>query len=174
MRALGLLVLAVFGAAIPFSLYFVLVRPDRAAAIEAAERRLEAGRKKIDELEAVAAHLPEFQLEQEQLQERLALLDRIRPASQDPGPLIEQLRAIGSAEGLDGVSVEEISPGTNGPTLALRLSVKGTPSAIVSLLVRLSQIARLLRFERIELERRDKERYELTLRVVAFRDTGSS
>jgi Tfp pilus assembly protein PilO len=174
MRALGFLVLSLVGAALPLSLYFVLVRPDRAAAVEAAERRLEAGRKKIGELEAVAAHLPEFQLEQQQLQERLALLDRIRPTSGDPGPLIEQLRAVGSAEGLDGISVDELSPGANGPTLALRLGVRGTPSAIVSLLVRLSQIARLLRFERIELERRDKGRYQLTLRVVAFRDTGSS
>jgi Tfp pilus assembly protein PilO len=174
MRAFGLLVVALVGAALPLSTYFVLVRPDRAAAVEAAERRLEVGRKKIAELEAVAAHLPEFQLEQEQLQQRLALLDRIRPASQDPGPLLEQLRAIGSSEGLEGVSVEEISPGADGPTLALRLDVRGTPSALVSLLGRLSQIARLLRLERIELERRDKGRFELTLHVVAFRDTGSS
>lgn len=174
MRALQLGVLALVGAALPLSPYFLFVRPQRTNAIEDAERRLAAGRKEIQDLEAVAAHLPDFQREQETLRARLALLDRIRPASKDPGPLLEQLRALGSSEGLEGVSVEEISPGANGPSVALRLGVRGAPSALVSLLGRLSRIARLLRLERIELERREKGRFELNLRVVAFWDAGSS
>jgi Tfp pilus assembly protein PilO len=173
MRALQLGVLALVGAALPVSLYVRFVRPQRAEAIEAAEQRLAAGRKEIQDLEAVAGHLPEFQREQETLRERLALLDRIRPARKDPGPLLEQLRALGSSEGLDGVWVEEVSPGEDGPSFRLRMGVRGAPPALVALLGRASQIARLLRVDRIELERQDRGRYEMTLRIVAFRDTGS-
>jgi len=171
MRALRLAVLALVGTALPLSFYFGFVRPDRVAAIERAEQRLETRQKEIPALEGIAARLSEFQREQQVLQERLALLEQIRPASRDPGPLLDGLRALASAEGLNEVSVEDLSPGTDDPTLPVRLRAQGAPSALVSLLGRLPRFARMVRLERIELERLEKGRYELVLHLVAFRDT---
>jgi Tfp pilus assembly protein PilO len=174
MRALRFTVLALAGAALPLAFYWAVVRLDRVAAIETAERRLEAKQKELAALRAIADRLPEFQAEQQALQERLALLDTIRPASEDVAPLVERLRALASAEGLGQVSIEELSPGTKGPTLPVSLRAQGAASALVALLGRLPMIARLLRLERIELERLDAGRYGLVLRLVAFRDTSVS
>ncbi len=174
MRSLRFSVLALAGAALPLAFYWAVVRLDRVATIETAERRLEAKQKELAALRVIADRLPEFQAEQQALQERLALLDKIRPASGDTAPLVERLRALASAEGLGQVSIEELSSGSKGPTLPVSLRAQGAPSALVALLGRLPRIARMLRLERIELERQDQGRYELVLHLVAFRDTTAS
>jgi Tfp pilus assembly protein PilO len=170
MRAFSHAVVALLGAALPLSLYLYLVRPDRAAAVETAEKQLEARQKELQELGVVASRLPEFERERKALQERLALLEEIRPASRETGPLIERLRSLAAAEGLGNVSVEEIVPGTDRAGVPIRLSAEGAPRAIASLLERLTRTARLLRVERIELERREKGGYGVTLRVAALQD----
>jgi len=174
MRAFSHAVVALLGAAIPLGFYLGFVRPDRSAAIEAAERRLASRQKEVQALDEVASRLPEFQREQMALRERLALLEEIRPASRETGPLLERLRGLASGEGLDKVSVEEIAPGTDSAAVPIRLRAQGTPRAFAALLGRLARIARLLRVERIEIERQDQGGYGLVLRVVALRDKPAS
>jgi Tfp pilus assembly protein PilO len=174
MRSLRVTVLALVGAALPLASYWALVRPDRALAIEAAERRLEAKQKQLVTIRALADRLPQFQAEQRALQERLALVDTIRPVSGDEAVLVERLRDLASAEGLDQVSIEELSAGTKGPTLPVSFRAQGAASAVVALLGRLPRIARMVRLERLELESLEGGRYGLVLRLVAFRDTTSS
>ncbi len=174
MRALRFGILALAGAAIPLSFYWAFVRPDRMAAIASAESRLEARQAEIRALGITADKLPEFQRDQQALLERLAVLEQIQPASRDAGPLIERLRSVASEAGLSQVQVEELAAGKDGPTQPLRLRAQGGPAAAVALLGRLPRLARLLRLERIELERLDRGRYELVLRLVAFRDAKAS
>jgi Tfp pilus assembly protein PilO len=170
MRALRSGILALVGATIPLSFYWAFVRPDRMAAIASAESRLEAKQADIPRLGTIADKLPEFRLEQQALQERLALLDEIRPASRDVGPLLERLRDIASGEGLSQFQVEELPAGKDSPTLPLRLRTQGDPAAVLALLGRLPRLARLLHLERVELERIDSGRYEVVVRLVALRD----
>ena len=57
MRAFSHAVVALLGAALPLSLYLYLVRPDRAAAVETAEKQLEARQEELQELGVVASRL---------------------------------------------------------------------------------------------------------------------
>jgi len=166
--------LFLFGAALPLSFYFAFVNPDRIQAIRTAEERVEARTKEAQALQTIAGRLAEFQREQKTLQERLAVLEAIRPASRDTAPLFDELRGLAAAEGLARVSVAEIAGGTDRATLPIRLSAEGSQPALAALLGRLTRTARLLRLGRIELERLDRGRYALVLRVVAFCDKTAS
>ena len=174
MRAFSHALVALLGAALPLSFYLWFVRPERTAAIETAEKQLEARQQEIQMLEVVTGRLAEVQHQERAFQDRLALLEQIRPASRETGPLIERLRGLAAAEGLGRVSVEEISPGSDTAAVPIRLSAEGSGRAIIALLGRLPRIARLLRLERIELERLDKGSYTLVLRVAALRDKPAS
>jgi Tfp pilus assembly protein PilO len=169
MRAFSHAVVALLGAALPLSFYLWLVRPDRAAAIERAEQRLDARQKELQALAVVVGRLDEFQRDQRGVEERLALLEQIRPASRETGPLREELRGLAAAGGLSQVSVEELPSGAEPAALPIQLRAEGSPKAIASLLAGIPRLARLVRIERIELERRDKGGYGLVLNVAALR-----
>jgi Tfp pilus assembly protein PilO len=170
MRAFSHAVVALLGAALPLALYFVLLEPSRSGDVSAAEARLSARQQQLSALALAASHLPELQREQHGLEERLALLEQIRPASRDTGPLRESLRELAAAEGLTRISVEEVTPAADAARVPLRLSAEGPPPAIASLLGRLTRTARLLSLERVELERLEQGRFALQLRLLAFRD----
>jgi len=169
MRAFSHAVVALLGAALPFSVYLWLVRPGRASAIEKAEQRLDARQKELQALVVVTDRLDEFQRERRGVEERLALLEAIRPASRETGPLREQLSGLAAADGLSQVSVEEVSSGADAAALPIQLRAEGSAQAIASLLARIPRLAQLVRVERIELDRRDQGGYGLVLRVAALR-----
>jgi Tfp pilus assembly protein PilO len=169
-----LLLLALVGAALPLSGYFAVVRPERARAIAAAGQRQAAREAEVQALEAIGARFPEWKRQEQSLRERMALLDEIRPTEARTGPLVERLRALAAAEGLTGVAVEPLVADANGETVPLRVSAEGAQAPIASLLGRLTSTSRLLRLDRVELERRDKGRYALVVRLVAFRDRSES
>jgi Tfp pilus assembly protein PilO len=174
MRAFSHAVVALLGAALPLSFYLWLVRPDRAAAVERAEQRLDARQKELQALAVVAGRFDELQREQRGVEERLARLEEIRPASRETGPLLDELRGLAAAEGLSQVSVEEVSPAADTVAVPIRLRAEGSPKAIAALLGRVPRLARLVRVERIELDRRDKGGYGLVLGVAALRAKPSS
>ena len=167
------LLLFLFGAALPLAGYLVVLNPERAQARKAAEERLAAREKEAQALEQVAGRLPEFKREQQELQERLVQLEQIRPQSRESAPLVDELRGLATDEGLTRVSVEEVAAGAESDTLPIRLRAEGSQPELVALLDRLSRTTRLLRLERVELERQDKGRYALALRLCAFRDKPS-
>ena len=169
-----LLLVAAVGAALPLSYYLAVVRPERARASVAATERLAAREQEVQALEAVRARLQDWKRQEQSLRERMALLDEIRPTEARTGPLVEQLRGLAMAEGLANVAVEPLAAGANGEIVPLRVSAEGGQAQVVSLLGRLTSTSRLLRVDRIELERRDKGRYAIVLQLVAFRDTSES
>ena len=168
------LLLFLFGAALPLAGYLLFFYPERAQARKVAEERLEARQKEAQALEQVAGRLPEFKREQQELQERLTQLEQIRPQGRESAPLVDELRGLATDEGLARVSVEEVAAGAESDTLPIRLRAEGSQPELVALLGRLSRTTRLLRLERVELERQDKGRYALALRLRAFRGKPAS
>jgi len=169
-----LLLAAALGVALPLAAYFGLVRPERTRAAAASAERLAAREQEVQALEAIRARLPEWKREEESLRERMALVDEIRPTQARTAPLVERLRGLAATEGLAGVVVEPLAPDANGETVPVRVRAEGGQAQIASLLGRLAASSRLLRLERVELERREKGRYALVARLVAFRDTSES
>jgi Tfp pilus assembly protein PilO len=163
------LLLFVLGAAFPLAVYLVFYYPDRAETLKAAQARLSAREKELQSLTAVADRIPDFEREQQELKERLTELERIRPTSSDVAPLADELRSLAAAEGVARVAVEELPAGES-DTLPLRLRAEGSQRQLAALLARLPRTTRLLRLERVELERQDGGRYALALRLCAFRE----
>ena len=174
MAAPRLLLAAAVGAALPLSAYFALVRPGRTRAVAAAAERLSAREREVQSLEAIRARLPEWKREEESLRERMALVDEIRPTEARTGALVEQLRGFAAADGLAEVAIEPQAADASGETVPLRVRAEGSQAQVASLLGRLASSSRLLRLDRVEVERRDKGRYALQVRLVAFRDTSES
>lgn len=174
MAAARLLVAAAVGAALPLAAYFTLVRPERTRAVAATAERLAAHEREVQALEAIRARLPEWKREEQSLRERMALVDEIRPSDARTGPLVERLRGLAAAEGLAGVAVEPLAPDASGETVPVSVRAEGSQAQVASLLDRLASSSRLLRVDRVELERRDQGRYALLVRLVAFRDTSES
>ena len=174
MAAPRLLIVAAVGAALPLSAYLLLARPERTRAVSAAAARLSAREREVQALEAIRARLPEWKRQEGSLRERLALVDEIRPTEARTGALVERLRGFAAADGLAEVAVEPLAPDASGETVPLRVRAEGSQAQAASLLGRLASSSRLLRLDRVELERRDKGRYALVVRLVAFRDTSES
>jgi Tfp pilus assembly protein PilO len=168
------LLLFLFGAAFPLAGYLVVVHPERTRALQAAEARLLAREKEAQALAVIADRLPEFRRDQQELQERLTQLKTIRPPSTGAAALVGELRGLAADAGLARVSVEELAAAAESDTLPIRLAAEGSQPELVALLGRLSRTTRLLRLERVELERLGKERYALALRLCAFREKPSS
>lgn len=174
MRALRLTLLALVGAAVPLGLYWGSVRPDRARVIATAERRLEARQQETRTLGEIAERYPEFEREQQALQERLAALAEIVPRGRELAPLFERLRALAADEGLGDVVLDDMAPERDAQGVPIRLQAQGRPGQLLALVARLSQVVRLLSRERAELERLAERRYQLTLRLVAYREPSGS
>jgi Tfp pilus assembly protein PilO len=168
------LLLFLLGAAFPLAVYRVSFHPDRAQTLKAAEARLSAREKELQSLTAVADRLPDFEREQQELKDRLTALERVRPPSSDTAALVDELRGLAASEGVARVSIEELAAGAGSETLPLRLQGEGSQRQLAALLGRLGGTARLLRLERVELERQDNGRYALALRLCAFREKPAS
>lgn len=169
-RALRLTLLALLGAAVPLGVYWGFVRPDRARVIATAERRLEARQKETRVLGEIAERYPEFERERQALQARLSELAPVVPRGRELAPLFERLRALAADEGLGEVVLDDMAPERDAQGLPVRLRVEGRPEQLLALVGRLDQVVRLITLERVELERVAAERYQLTLRLVAFRE----
>jgi len=163
------LLLFLFGAAIPIATYLGGFYPDRSQTLKAAETRLSAREKEVQALSVVADRLPEFQREQQELQQRLTELERIRPQSSDTAALVDELRKLAADEGVARVAVEEGGASASAETLPIQLRAEGSQRQLAELIGRLGRTTRLLRLERIELERLERGRYALALRLCAFR-----
>jgi Tfp pilus assembly protein PilO len=167
------LLLFLFGAAFPLAAYLGFFYPDRSEALKMAETRLAAREKEVQALSVVADRLPDFQREQQGLQQRLTELERIRPQSPDTAALEDELRRIAADEGVARVAVEESEAGASAETLPILLHAEGSQRQLAGLLGRLGRTTRLLRLERVELERLERGRYALALRLCAFREKPS-
>jgi Tfp pilus assembly protein PilO len=167
------LLLFLFGAAFPLAAYLGFFYPDRSQTLKTAETRLSAREKQVQALSLVADRLPEFQREQQELQQRLTELERVRPQSSDTVPLVNDLRKLAADEGLARVAVEEGGAGASAETLPIQLRAEGSQRQLAALLGRLGRTTRLLRLERVELERQERGRYALALRLCAFREKPS-
>lgn len=167
------LLLFLFGAAFPLAAYLAFFYPDRSETLKTAETRLSAREKEVQALSAVADRLPEFQREQQELQQRLTELERVRPQSSDTASLGNDLRKLAADEGLARVAVGEDAASASADTLPIRLRAEGSQRQLAALLGRLGRTTRLLRLERVELERLERGRYALTLRLCAFREKPS-
>jgi len=164
------LLLFVLGAAFPLATYFGFFYPDRSQTLKAAETRLATREKELQALSVVADRLPEYQREQQQQQQRLAELERIRPQSSDTASLLDELRRLAADEGVTRVALEEGAASASAETLPIQLNAEGSQRQLAELLGRLGRTTRLLRLERVELERLERGRYALALRLCAFRE----
>src|SRR4029453_3935666 len=141
--------LFLFGAAFPLAAYLGFFYPDRSQTLKAAETRLSARGKEGQALSVGAHRLPEFQGEQQELQQRLTELERIRPHSSDTAALVDDLRQLAADEGVARVAVEEGGAGASAETLPIQLRAEGSQRQLAGLLGRLGRTTRLLRLERV-------------------------
>jgi Tfp pilus assembly protein PilO len=158
---------ATVSAALPLAAYWTLVRPATLASLADREKRLEQGSRELRALEVTANKLEEFKRESALLDEKLALLERIRPKEAGTGPLFERLREIAARDHLTVIETTTLHEGDERVLLSIRLS--GAPDAFAAFTARLPRLARFLVVERVELERRTDTDFDFRLRLAAFR-----
>jgi Tfp pilus assembly protein PilO len=161
---------ALLGAAAALAAYGYALRPARLAEVEALEARAAARERELVALRTTIDHLAEFQREVHALDERMAVLDAMRPPKPDLEPLLARLTTLGHECGLTDVVVEALPAPTSGPELPMRLRGRGVPKAVSLLLARIPRLARMVREEEVELVRKEDATFEVVARLVAFQD----
>ena len=157
---------ALLAAAVPLSAYLLFFRGPKRSAVEALESRLEGGARELRALEITTERLSEFRRESDLVDERLALLEKIRPAAPATDAFVERVREVCREQALEVLDAKALPPGAE--SAAIELRVAGTPAAVSSLLERLYRLARLNRVDRIALLRRGGARSEFELRILTF------
>ncbi len=163
---LGLCALAMAAAGLPLGIYLLALRPAALSELAHEEASLESKGRDLRALEVTANKLEEFKADRASLSEKVALVEQIRPREPQVEPTLDRLRAIATGSGLSVVDAKALPAGE--ATAPLELRLRGGYPDLVSFIGRLPRLARLIRIDRVEMERLLGPQFELRLRVTVF------
>jgi Tfp pilus assembly protein PilO len=158
--------IALVCAGLPLGIYLLGMRPAELERLKQSEVRLEAETADLRALTITANRLEEFKAARADRDEKLKLLEQIRPREPQVEPALDRLRAIAMEYGLTVLEAQALPAGEAAAPLELRL--RGEHPGIVSFIRRLPRLARLIRLDRVEMERLSGPQFELRLRVTVF------
>ena len=158
--------LALAAAGVPLGTYFLALRPTALSQLTQEEARLERMGRDLRALEITANKLEEFKADVASLEENAARLEQIRPREPQVEPALDRLRTIATGYGLNLLEAKALPAGV--ATAPLELRLRGGYPDLVSFIRRLPRLARLVRVDRLEMERILGSQFELRLRVTVF------